>query len=225
MPRSRPPNGSGPIPEDGAVASEPDRRQRADGRRNQARVLEAAFAAFATHGASVSIREIARRAGVSTGTVSRHFPTKEALFRAVAVDRIGNLVQRADELAASGDPENAFFEFFALLVRQGAADHAVGDALVGAGFDIRAAASAAAHDFMAAMTRLLAQAQEAGAVRDDVDTADVKALIVGCLARESTDGVEQQRMIEIARDGLRPRPVRRPHPERLEADDVDGRAQ
>lgn len=186
------------------AVAEPARPQRADGRRNQARVLEEAFAAFAAHGAAVSIREIARRAGVSTGTVSRHFPTKEALFRAVALHRIEHLVRRAEDIAAREEPATAFFTFFALLVRQGAADHAVGDALTGAGFDLQAAASTAIRDFGAVMTDLLTTAQQAGAVRDDVDTADIKALIAGCIARDD-DAAAQQRMIEIACDGLRPR--------------------
>ena len=186
------------------AVAEPARPQRADGRRNQARVLEEAFAAFAAHGAAVPIREIARRAGVSTGTVTRHFPTKEALFLAVALHRIEHLVRRAEDITAREEPATAFFAFFALLVRQGAADHAVGDALTGAGFDLQAAASTAISDFEAAMTSLLTTAQQAGVVRDDVDTADVKALIAGCIARHD-DGAAQQRMIEIACDGLRPR--------------------
>jgi AcrR family transcriptional regulator len=186
------------------AVTEPGRPQRADGRRNHARVLEEAFAAFAAHGAAVPIREIARRAGVSTGTVTRHFPTKEALFRAVALHRIEHLVRRAEDITAREEPATAFFTFFALLVRQGAADHAVGDALTGAGFDLQAAASTAIRDFDAAMTGLLTTAQQAGAVRDDVDTADVKALITGCIARDD-DSAAQQRMIEIVCDGLRPR--------------------
>jgi AcrR family transcriptional regulator len=186
------------------AVAEPARPQRADGRRNQARVLEEAFAAFAAHGAAVSIREIARRAGVSTGTVTRHFPTKEVLFRAVALHRIEHLVRGAQEIAAREHPATAFFTFFALLVRQSAADHAVGDALTGAGFDLQAAASTAIHDFNAAMAGLLTRAQHAGAVRADADSADVKALIAGCIARDD-DGAAQQRMIEIACDGLRPR--------------------
>ncbi|MGA5303913.1 TetR/AcrR family transcriptional regulator [Nucisporomicrobium flavum] len=189
-----------------SVAAEPARAQRADGRRNQARVLEEAFAAFAAHGAAVSIREIARRAGVSTGTVTRHFPTKEALFRAVALHRIEQLVRSAEEVAAREQPADAFFTFFALLVRQSAADHAVGDALTGAGFDLQSAASTAIHDFGAALSGLLSRAQQAGAVRGDADSADIKALIAGCIARGS-DGAAQQRMIEIACDGLRPRPA------------------
>src|SRR4029450_9252658 len=60
----------------------------ADARRNRARVLEAAVAVFATEGLSVPVHEIARRAGVGTGTVSRHFPTKHALFQAIVTSRI-----------------------------------------------------------------------------------------------------------------------------------------
>jgi AcrR family transcriptional regulator len=186
------------------AAAEPARAQRADGRRNQARVLEEAFAAFAEHGAAVSIREIARRAGVSTGTVTRHFPTKEALFRAVALHRIGALVRSAEEIAAREHPATAFFTFFALLVRQSSADHAVGDTLTGAGFDLQTAASAAIHDFNAALAGLLTRAQQAGAVRRDADSADIKALIAGCLARGRA-GAAEERMIEIVCDGLRPR--------------------
>ncbi|MGI5175934.1 TetR/AcrR family transcriptional regulator [Dactylosporangium sp. CA-152071] len=186
--------------------AEPSRPQRADGRRNQARVLEVAFDAFAAHGVSVSIREIARRAGVSTGTVTRHYPTKEALFLAVALHRIKQLVHSAEEIAAREHPTTAFFSFFAHLVRQSAADHAVGDALIGAGVDLETAASTAIRDFNAALTGLLTRAQQAGAVRGDADNADVKALIAGCIARTG-DATAQQRMIEIACDGLRPGPI------------------
>jgi AcrR family transcriptional regulator len=207
MPQLRHPDEPDPSAAHDEVVPGPVKPQRADGRRNQARVLEVAFAAFATHGASVSIREIARRAGVSTGTVSRHFPTKEALFRAVVLNRIEQLVQCAEELAAREDPGTAFFTFFDFLVRKGAADHSVADALSGAGFDLQAAASAAGQDFGAALTGLLTRAQRAGAVRDDVDTADVKALVAGCLARQrdSANDSAQHRMIAIVCDGLRTR--------------------
>lgn len=210
MAQERHPGEPEPSATDDRAASRPVRRQRADGRRNQARLLEAAFAAFAERGASVSVREIARRAGVSTGTFSRHFPTKEELFKAVVLNRIGQLVQRADELAAGNDPATAFFAFFAVLVEEGTADHGVGDALSSAGFDIQAAASTANRDFGNALRGLLVRAQQAGAVRQDVDSADVKALVVGCLARErdGLDDAARQRMISIACHGLHacPRP-------------------
>ena len=65
-----------------------DRPLRADAARNRARVLEVAYDTFAAEGLSVPIDEIARRAGVGAGTVYRHFPTKEDLFRAVVDDRL-----------------------------------------------------------------------------------------------------------------------------------------
>ena len=64
---------------------------RADAERNRARILEAAFEAFAAAGLSVPVHEIARRAGVGTGTVSRHFPTKESLFEAIICHRAAQL--------------------------------------------------------------------------------------------------------------------------------------
>ncbi len=178
---------------------------RADARRNRARVLEAAVAAFATEGLSVPVHEIARRAGVGTGTVSRHFPTKHALFEAIIVSRIQECVDQAHVLAAAKEPGDAFLAFFAYLVEQGAANRGLADALAGAGFDIKTAASNAERDLMAAFGELLADAQRAGVVRDDIDTADVKALIEGCLARErpAADPGARDRMIAIACQGLR----------------------
>lgn len=179
---------------------------RADASRNRARVLEVAVDAFATEGLAVPIHEIARRAGVGTGTVSRHFPTKEALFEAIVLSRIELLVGRARALAGSEDAGPAFFAFFAYMVEQGAVDRGLADALTGAGFDIEAAAARAQHDWTGALRDLLAGAQQAGAVRDDIDAADVKALMLGCLARErgAADAAARDRMIAVVSTGLRP---------------------
>ena len=78
--------------------AQPDRPLRADAARNRARVLEVAYETFAAEGLSVPIDEIARRAGVGAGTVYRHFPTKEDLYRAVVEDRIGNIVDEGRAL-------------------------------------------------------------------------------------------------------------------------------
>jgi AcrR family transcriptional regulator len=59
------------------------RRERKDVRRNMERVLAAAHALFAEHGAAVTMEEIAQRAGVGIGTLYRRFPSKEHLFAAV----------------------------------------------------------------------------------------------------------------------------------------------
>ena len=57
-------------------ASIAPRPMRADAQRNYQRLLDAAVAVFAEHGADdASLEEIARRAGAGIGTLSRHFPT------------------------------------------------------------------------------------------------------------------------------------------------------
>jgi AcrR family transcriptional regulator len=177
---------------------------RADARRNRDRVLEAAFAAFASEGLSVPVHEIARRAGVGTGTVSRHFPTKESLFAAVFVSRVEWLVSLARQLSETADAGDAFFELFAAIVAEGAANRGLADALTGAGFDIKGAVSGPERDVAGALADLLARAQQAGSVRADIDAADVMALVAGCLARQPDrdDPAARDRLVAVVCTGL-----------------------
>jgi AcrR family transcriptional regulator len=159
---------------------------RADARRNRARILEVAFAAFAAEGLSVPVHEIARRAGVGTGTVSRHFPTKEALFGAMIAARAALLMDRARTLGDehARDPGAAFFAFFSIMVEELTADRGLADALAGAGIDLEATVAGSGQDVTGMLGEMLARAQRAGAVRPDADLADVKALMMGCLPAE-----------------------------------------
>src|SRR5690606_39081124 len=59
---------------------------RADARRNRDRIINAARTAFAERGPEVPMEEIARCAGVGTGTLYRRFPDRESLVRAVGLD-------------------------------------------------------------------------------------------------------------------------------------------
>jgi AcrR family transcriptional regulator len=181
---------------------------RADARRNRAHVLEVASEMFANEGLSVPVHEIARRAGVGTGTVSRHFPTKEALFEAIVLSRIARLVDRARLLGETKEPAEAFADFFAYMVHEAATNRGLAEAFAGAGFDIDAAAAGSQHDVTGAMGDLLRRAQEVGAVRKDIDVADANALVMGCLARERTrtDADARDRMIAIVYQGLKPPP-------------------
>ncbi|GAB1822296.1 TetR/AcrR family transcriptional regulator [Herbidospora sp. RD11066] len=174
---------------------------RADAQRNRARVLAVAAEIFASEGLSVPVHEIARRAGVGTGTVSRHFPTKEDLFAAVLLDRMRELSERADAL--TGRP-GAFFAFFAALVREGATHRGLAEALGGAGFDVDAAAARAGYDVSARLRALLAAAQEAGEVRPGITFPDVKALMAGCLTADPADPSALDRLIDVVSGGLRP---------------------
>ncbi|MBL7257312.1 TetR/AcrR family transcriptional regulator [Paractinoplanes lichenicola] len=171
---------------------------RADAERNRAKVIEAAMAAFAQDGLSVPVAEIGRRAGVGTGTVSRHFPTKESLYEAIVVARVAELADEAARLSATAEPGAAFFGYFAGLVERAGADRGLAEALAGGGFDVEAAAARSGHDLDGLESALLAAAQQAGAVRADVTRADVKALLAACVAAP-----DRTRMIEIVTAGLR----------------------
>jgi AcrR family transcriptional regulator len=178
---------------------------RADAERNRARILEAAFEAFAAAGLSVPVHEIARRAGVGTGTVSRHFPTKETLFEAIICHRAAQLMDQARELRASRqhDPAAAFFGFFSVMVEELATDRGLGDALAGAGIDLEATVAGSGQDVTGMLGAMLAEAQRAGPVRPDVDLADVKALMTSCL---DADPRLRRRRVEVVCAGLRQAP-------------------
>jgi AcrR family transcriptional regulator len=161
---------------------------RADAQRNLDRLLEAAAECFAEQGVDASIDEIARRAGVGHGTVFRRFPTKDALLAAVLAVHMAELA--ADAEAACDEPDAG--EAFNRFVRSMAEAYAHNRSLVEA--VKRCEAMPEVDAFVGAVERLLQHAQEAGAVRSDVDANDVLALI-------PTAGAYP----EIVLDGLRPR--------------------
>ena len=131
-----------PVAGTPTAAAAPTRRLRADARRNRDRVLEAARVAFAAEGSEASLDEIARRAGVGAGTVYRHFATKEALFEAVVIDRIGELVDEARDLAEDPDPGRAFASFVGSLAREGALKRDLVETLARDGIHLQLAGAA-----------------------------------------------------------------------------------
>jgi AcrR family transcriptional regulator len=188
---------------------------RADAQRNRARVLEAAEAVFAAKGASASTEEIALQAGVGIGTVFRHFPTKEALLEAILIDRVAKLGEVARSLATSDDPGAALFGLFTRMVEQAARKKTYVDALADAGLDSRIARSEVGQEAVQALGALLARAQRAGAVRDDIGVTELIALVVGASRAAEHAGwgtAVRGRTLQVVFDGLRPQAERRAVP-------------
>ena len=178
---------------------------RADAVRNRAKVLDAARAAFAAEGPAVPLDEIARRAGEGAGTVYRHFPTKEALFEAVIVDRLLALAQDAEaRLAGDGDAGGEFFGFFFTLIEDADKKADLAEALMASGVDFQPEAKQVAERLAAGFQGLLERAQRAGTVRADVTVPELHALIVGAMAAEKRAGGERGKLTRIIGDGLRP---------------------
>lgn len=172
---------------------------RADAQRNRARVLDVAAQVFAAEGLSVPVHEIARRAGVGTGTVSRHFPTKEDLFEAILRDRMTALVAHADRLVEQEEPKTAFILFFTAAVRAGAADRGFAERLAAAAGDRNTLNERVEAQLLCdRLGDLLSTAQQTGAVRSDVTLDDVEALMVACMTREEP----LEPIIAVVTDGL-----------------------
>ena len=172
---------------------------RADARRNRARVLAAAEEAFAAEGAAVPLDEIARCAGVGAGTVYRHFPSKEALFQAVVLDRIEQFAREARELVGADEPGEVFFMYFRRLIRQVSLNKALCDSLAATtGFGFKTEADSGLRD---AVGQLLTRAQQAGAVRPDISGSDLRALIVGSVAAQRYADSD---LVRVVIDGLKP---------------------
>lgn len=182
------------------------RVQRVDARTNRARILDVAEEVFGKGGESASTEEVARLAGVGIATVFRHFPTKAALLEAVLVRRFDRLREQAEALLDADDPGSAFFDFFSHLVADAATKIAIAEALLDAGGDSEAAAQASTR-LRQVVGTLLEHAQQAGAVRDDVELPEVYALLVGtsrAAARGNLDQHVTRRMLAIVFDGLAP---------------------
>ncbi|MGW5310126.1 TetR/AcrR family transcriptional regulator [Nocardia thailandica] len=158
-----------------------DHGTRADARRNRTLVLAAARAAMAEHGTSVSLAEVARRAGVGAGTVYRHFPTKTDLLEAVMQQRVDHLAALAARYRDTADPGAAFFALCTEIVVSAPVNQDVCDFVQSDDGWPRALLRGAGARFHDALGGLLAAAQRQGAVRADVTLADVLDLFGGCV--------------------------------------------
>lgn len=187
---------------------------RADGRRNRKRVLEAADAVFSELGPAASTEEVARRAGVSIGTVFRHFPTKEALIEAVVVGRLTQLTAEAERLADAADADAAFLTFFHRWVELSATKYQFAGALSRSGTDVQEIKNThpdverQLHD---AVGVLLTRAQHTGGIRRDVGASEIIALMVGASRAHEHVGLDADQrahLLSVTIDGLRrPRPA------------------
>jgi AcrR family transcriptional regulator len=168
---------------------------RADARRNQERVLDAATEAFAASGPDASIDEIARLAGVGHGTVFRRFPTKDDLMFAVIERHVEELCRIAEEALTADDPGQAFFDFVWRLAELNMSTPGLHRCVVHCGDKPGAA------ELEKLATRIVARAQRAGAVRRDVRPEDVRILVRSALTT-APEG-QWRRHLAVVLDGLR----------------------
>jgi AcrR family transcriptional regulator len=144
---------------------------------------------------------------VGLGTIYRHFPTQEALYQAIIVDRMRKLIAEAGALSTADDPGAAFFGFFTDIVENATRQKTLADVLADAEVDVKAGISEISRDMLQVIETLLTHAQRAGAVREDLHMPELLALLAAtCMAAERNQWNRElrTRTLSIVFDGCRP---------------------
>lgn len=179
-------------------------RMRADARRNEDAVLEAAKTVFFTSGVDAPVREIAAMAGVGVGTLYRRFPKRADLVAAVFRREVDACAAEARTLAADNPPGRAlelwlkrYTDFIATKRGLAAALHS-GDPA----FDTLPAYFQS--NFEPALGALLDAAAATGEVRGDIEPYDLLRAIGNLAVGSGVDPAgHTQRMVALLIDGLK----------------------
>jgi AcrR family transcriptional regulator len=181
---------------------------RADARRNRDALLAKAREIFDAGGFDLRFDDFARLAGVGTGTLYRHFPTREALAEAVYREEVATMCAHARDLRATLPPDEALAAFLRGFVRHLRAHQGLARTLA----TLMATRSGALADGSEALTQavgeLVAAAAEDGTIRDDVGVGPVMMALHGISAAyDQPDGpADADGVIRLVLDGLRHRP-------------------
>ncbi|MDL4771180.1 MULTISPECIES: TetR/AcrR family transcriptional regulator [Thermomonosporaceae] len=184
----------------------PPRAQRRDARRNRERLTAAAREVFAARGLDAPLEEIARRAGVSVGTLYNHFATRETLIDEIVPELIDAQLALGEEALARPDPWEGFVWYVTRLCASQAADRGLTDALSMRFSDTERLAAACAQG-TDQVARIVARARDGGGLRPDFTAADLVSIIwsTGRLV-EATGAIAPgawRRSLAFVLDGLR----------------------
>ena len=176
--------------------------RRADAERNRDKILAAARTAFADPDAEVSMAEISRRAGVGMATLYRNFPGRQELLEALYTDEV-DAVCKAAETIDGQTPGAALVawlhRFFAFTTSK---RHIAAELLKQTDRGNPLFKNSRTRVITAGRP-LLAAAQHAGEVRDDLTLEQILDMIVAIATIHGDTGYTGP-ILQAALDGLRP---------------------
>lgn len=150
---------------------------RADAARNRERILDAARELFAEHGLDVSMRQIARRAGVGEPTLRRRFASKEALVAEAFADKVAVYAELAEAALHDPDPAAGVRGFIDAVTEMQLVDRGFADVLTMT-FPRTMRSEVNRRRSYDAITRMISRAQDAGALRADVVPEDIVLVLL-----------------------------------------------
>ncbi|RKN47587.1 TetR/AcrR family transcriptional regulator [Micromonospora endolithica] len=188
-------------------SEQPVPRKRADARRNERALLDAAAAAFVTSGVDVPVRDIAVRAGVGVGTIYRHFPTRADLIVAVYRHQIEACAEAGPALLADSDtPYAALARWIDLFVDFLVTKHGLAAAL-----QSDAAAFQTLHAYfldrlVPVCDQILDAAVAAGEIRPDTNAYGLLRGVGNlCIGAGNDPRYDARRLVDLLVAGLRVR--------------------
>jgi AcrR family transcriptional regulator len=177
---------------------------RADARRNRRRLLDAAIELILEIGGEPPRDAVAHRAGVGIATLYRHFPDRQSLLHAVALDALDRTIDQGDSaLAGSATGAEALRRYMHAAIDSGlGVVNIVHPLLDSADWPDR---RAAAQDVL---NRLVDVARRDGAIDDDVTATDLALAAIrfcrplGIGLDPTAERVTAHRQLDSYLDGL-----------------------
>ncbi|WP_228000381.1 TetR/AcrR family transcriptional regulator [Nocardia australiensis] len=187
----------------GSESSTP--RKRADARRNQQTLLDAAAAAFVASGVDAPVRDIAAEAGVGIGTIYRHFPTRADLIVAVYRHQVEACAAAGPTLLAnSSTPHAALAQWINLFVDFLVTKHGLAAALQSDDPTFATLHASFLNRLVPVCAQLLDAAATAGEIRPDMDAYELMRGVGNlCIGAGNTPRYDARRMVELLIAGLR----------------------
>jgi AcrR family transcriptional regulator len=185
----------------------PVRRPRADATRNRERILEVAKEAFTRHGAEASLDDIARQSGIGSGTLYRHFPTRDALIEAVYRSEVEKLAESERHLATTLPPLEALRAWMLLFIDHVATKQLIIPAMntvAGGSIRLMEGARSLIHS---AFIRSVERAIASGELRAETNPNDFVRALIGVFHTTALPGWEAsaRRLVDILIAGSRPK--------------------
>jgi AcrR family transcriptional regulator len=179
--------------------------KRADARRNEETLLEAAAAAFIASGVDAPVRDIAARAGVGIGTIYRHFPTRADLIVAVYRHQVAACAEAGPALLADSDsPHAALTRWIDLFVDFLVTKHGLAEALQSEDATFVTLHAYFLDRLVPVCAELLDAAVRAGEIRSDVEALGLMRGVGNlCIGADKDPRYDARRMVELLLAGLR----------------------
>jgi AcrR family transcriptional regulator len=158
---------------------------RSDAQDNRARVLVAARELFAQKGIDVTMREVARHAGVGPATLYRRFPTKQTLVDAAFADEMRSCQEAVDDGCADPDPWRGFCSVIERVSVLNGRNQGFVDAFMSAQAELGTLTAHRA-EMIQKLTGLARRAKSAGGLRRDFVIDDLVLVLMAGRALVST---------------------------------------